>query len=1296
MYTSGSSGTPKGVMITHKSVIRLVRSANYIELTGDETLLATGSLSFDATTFEYWSMLLNGGKLILCRQDFLLDPTKLAEEIRKNNVDTMWITAGWLNHLVDKDPEIFAGLATLLAGGEKLSSIHIQALRIRYPDLKIINGYGPTENTTFSLTYPVTSVLEDIPIGKPISNSTAYILDRQQQLLPINVIGEIFVGGDGLAKGYLNNPDLTAEKFLPHPFKKDDLIYRTGDLGRWLPDGNIAFAGRADDQVKIRGYRVEPGEIAGILQTHPDIDRAIVVVRSGSQGEKELVAYIVSEKIADTTGIHQFISNLLPDYMVPAHFVRLDSLPLTLNGKIDKRKLPDPNDIGLSTGIAYIAPRNQLEERLTAIWQEVLGKEKIGVKEDFFVLGGHSLKITRLASQIYKEFDVKPDLNELFARTILEDQASWIGEMKKTPFSVISPAAYQADYPLSSSQQRLWVLSQFKEGNIAYNMPGVYRLEGQLDVAALEWAFEALIERHEILRTIFKEDGQGDLRQFIRSPQEIGFKIAFRDLRPEETAEKQLNSLIRSAFIRSFDLATGPLLRAGLYQVAENSWIFTYVMHHIISDGWSMGILIKELLSLYNARIEGIFQPLPPLKIQYKDYAVYQQEQLTGGGMEIHKSYWLRQFEGVLPVLELPADRSRPAIKTYNGAAITRTLPVSLVDGIKECSHEQGATLFMGLMAAINALLYRYTGQKDIIIGCPVAGREHIDLDGQIGFYVNTLALRTRFEEEDSYRQLIVNARSVTLEAYHHQSYPFDELLSGLDLQRDMSRDALFDVMVVLQNMDNDPSRTMPVMKGLTVSTLKEDRQVTSKFDLLFDFAEIEGELRLRIEYNTDIYEKDTIERLASHLRQFLHAVTQNPDLAIGRLEFLTEEEKELLLIRSNNTAAAYPDNKTMIGLWEEQVQRSPDNTALLYGDNRQMTYKELNAAANKLGDYLRKKYRITPDELTAIKLDRNEWLIIAILATLKSGGAYVPIDPDYPQDRISYMLEDSKCKVLIDEKELADFREQEHLYSSQNLPPVNKPEDLLYVIYTSGSSGQPKGAMIRQRSFINLACWYNKVLELKEYDRVLLMAPVSFDLAQKNIFTPLLWGASLCLPPEPYKSYEVLVETILKNKVTVVNAAPSAFYPLLDETVNEGFQKIISLKKVVLGGEPIIIKEFLRWRKSGIFHAEVINSYGPTECTDVVAAYKVGNNEWDNIQVIPIGTPVDNCSLYILDNNYALAPTGITGEIFIAGECLGRGYLHQPALTAEKFIPHPFRKNELVYRTGDLGRRMPDGNITF
>jgi amino acid adenylation domain-containing protein len=893
---------------------------------------------------------------------------------------------------------------------------------------------------------------------------------------------------------------------------------------------------------------------------------------------------------------------------------------------------------------------------------------------------------------IHKEFEVKVPLKELFTNIVLEQQARLIRQARRSAFSDILPVPVQPDYPLSPSQRRLWVLSLFDDGNMAYNMPGVYVFEGELELTALIYAFNELIKRHEILRTLFKENEQGDVRQYIQSPSATGFKIDQYDLRHDPERLLGLHKLVQEEIFKPFDLTTGPLLRAGLYRVANNKWIFTYVMHHIIGDGWSMGILIKELLLNYNACIKGIANPLPPLRIQYKDYAAWQLEQLSEHTSSKHKDYWLNQFEGELPVLELPYDKIRPAVKTYNGGIVNRIINATVSRGIKDLSQQQGGTLFMGLLATVNTLLYRYTNQEDIIIGTPIAGREHIDLENQIGFYINTLALRARFNGKDSFAQLLEHIKQVTLEAYEHQLYPFDELVDALKLQRDMSRSALFDVMVVLQNTDigNVDGQQLD---ALTINEYSGLADKVSKFDLCFNFTEWNGELQLHLEYNSDIYANSTVERLADHLNRLMELIVAHPSVPIQLLDYLSAEEKHQLIAGFNDTAAAYPKDKTVVELFEEQVAITPAAIALICGEV-QLSYQRLNEQANKLAGYLRQHYNIQSDDLIGIKLERSEWMIIAILGVLKSGGAYVPIDIEYPQDRIDHIIADSQCKVLIDEDELEKFRTSQNKYSGENLPLVHRPHNLAYVIYTSGTTGMPKGAMIEHRSLAARIVYLQQTYAITGADNLIFYRSYSFDGSIEEYLMPVMTGAKCYIAPGDFKQdiLNNIIRFVESNKITKINMPPVVLGELVLMADKNIVEKLSSLKHVVSGGDLLtakIVNEFLVK-----FTASLYNSYGPTENT-------IDSTNWladrsRRTANVPIGKPVQNSQVYILDNNLQLVPVGVCGELYVSGAGLGRGYLNNPELSAEKFIPHPFIPGGRMYKTGDLGKWLADGNIEF
>ncbi|RBL90283.1 non-ribosomal peptide synthetase [Chitinophaga flava] len=1275
MYTSGTTGTPKGVVVTHRNVVRLVKDTNYITFTPEQTLLATGAFSFDATTFEYWGMLLNGGKLVICPTTALLQSHLLAATLRENKVDTIWFTAGWFHQLIDADITIFEGLKTILAGGDKLSPQHVNTLLHHYPELNIINGYGPTENTTFSLTYRINAPLTDIPIGKPISNTTAYILDEQDALVPVGVTGEICLSGDGLADGYLNNPALTAEKFVPNPFRPGDRMYKTGDLGKWMPDGNIAFLGRKDEQVKIRGYRIEPGEIAACLLQHPDVTDAVVTAITSQEGEKELAAYFVSTKELQTTELRNHLSDALPAYMMPSHYIQLPVLPLNANGKVDKKRLPLPAADSTQNGVPYIAPRNETEQQLQAIWADILKKEHISVKDNFFDLGGHSLKATHLATRLHKVFEVRIDLKDLFEVAVLEDQAALIAQAQKTSFVAITPAAPAQNYPLSSAQRRLWVLSQFPESSVAYNMPGAYMLEGQVDKAALDFSFNSLITRHESLRTIFIQDAQGEPRQQIQPADNAAFQISYHDLRHTPSAA---DPYILQDFQQPFDLGRGPLLRAGLYQLADNRWILTYVMHHICSDGWSMGILIRELFSFYNAYITETAADLKPLPVQYKDYACWQQQQLSSDILQEHRQYWLQQLQGPVPVLEIQPDFPRPALKTYNGSTVSKHIPAALLHAFKTNCLTQDITLFMGLLAGVNALLYQYSNQRDIIIGTPIAGRQHSDLEGQIGFYLNTLALRMQFDKDITFSGLLQHARKVTMDAYQHQAYPFDQLIDELPLQRDLSRSALFDVMIILQNNDFNLESNIQGPGSFNITKYQQAANEASKFDLLFEFTEVDGGLTLHLSYNTDLYKKETVNRLADHLAQLLESVSAIPSQPVNTVQYLGQAELQQQLVTFNDNQLNIPSGQTILSLFETQAVATPQATALLYQQHA-LSYRQLNEQANQLAAFLQEQHQIQPGHLVAICMPRSQWLVISILAVLKTGAAYVPIDPVYPQERKDYMLADSQCAVVVDEQLLDTFCSVQQQYSHNN--PVDHPQQdhMAYVIYTSGSTGRPKGVMITHRNAFAFIKWCQQEFSDTVFETLFSATSVCFDLSIFELFFPLSTGKKIRV----LDSALDLPQYLPAASQVLLNTVPSVVATLLNDQVD-----LSSVTALNMAGEPVP-PQFLELLDTT--RMEVRNLYGPSEDTTYSTFYRLHTGA-----PVLIGKPIANTQAYILGEGQQLLPLGITGEICLSGDGLAMGYLNNPTLTAEKFIPNPFKPGTRLYKTGDLGRWTADGNIVY
>ena len=915
------------------------------------------------------------------------------------------------------------------------------------------------------------------------------------------------------------------------------------------------------------------------------------------------------------------------------------------------------------------------------------------------------------------------DRLSLMLKTHKESLIKYVRRVREANFWHIPATGYRKEgYPASSAQQRLWMLSQFEGGSVAYNMPKNYVLKGDLNLEALRMSFWSLIERHEILRTVFRADGEGKTRQFVQSPEESGFCLFSSDMRFEKNREAIVKEQIEKDAFKPFDLAAGPLLRAAVYRMADTEWIFAYNMHHIISDGWSMDIMLDELLLFYYAHLRGEAIHLPSLRIQYKDYAVWQQEQLSGIVLQEHKAYWLKQFEGELPVLELAGDKVRPAEKTFGGGIVTRWIDAKLSEELKALGREQGATLFMSLLAMVNILLYRYTGQEDIVTGCPVAGREQPDLERQIGCYVNTLALRTSFRGEDNYLQLLMNIKNLTLEAYEHQAYPFDELVRNLALQRDMRRNALFDVIVDLHNTERGHENEQPAGEKIALSEYGGADNTGSKVDLAFIFFEKGGEIQAVIQYNSDIYTEESVSRLADHLVQLGRAITADPSIPVSRLELLNPAERHQLLVEFNDTQVDYPDNKTVVELFEQQASRTPDNTAIVF-KGEALTYRQLDQRSNQLGHYLR-ELGVREDTPVGICLNRGLEMIVGILGILKAGGAYVPIDPEYPEQRIGYILQDSAIPVLL--TTLESFEVVPSSYTGKlvaldlewgkigvrpDISPATllEPHHLAYIIYTSGSTGKPKGVLIEHASLIN----YLRNSRTRYTDPIsgpdgapsgtgsFVHLSYTFDASLTAVFMPLLSGRSIVLSTA--NPAEVFANETFKQYAPYdfIKLTP-AHLTLLSEAIRHIPERVIT-KRLVVGGEALHAGQLSYWTQKGVdqesgCEIEVINEYGPTEATVGCSTYRfhpaAGVTELQN--GLSIGKPIDNTTLYILDRHRQLAPIGVAGELYIGGVPVGRGYLNQPELTADRFVPDPFRDHGRLYRSGDLARWLPDGTLEY
>ena len=1311
IYTSGSTGTPKGTLITHKNLnVRICYMIDAYDFDDKDRSFFYRSFSFDGSIEEYLLPVLSGAKCYIAAPDFKENMIEqIIFQIEKNKITKLNAPPALLNEIVrhfneNKISIDSSSLKHLVSGGDKLStSIAEQCLKL-FPNTLLHNTYGPTECTIDSthLVMDKDFKSEVMTIGYPIPNTQVYILDNNEKLLPKAAIGEICIGGDGLAKGYLNRPDLTSEKFRPHPFKQNALIYKTGDIGRWRSDGSIEFMGRKDDQVKVRGYRIELGDIENALLSKNEIENVVVLAKASTSGDKNLVAYYNSSEPVEVSDLRSHLLERLPAYMVPGYFVPLAEFPLTSNGKIDKKALPDPEDLGLSSGVEYVAPRTETEKLLIAIWELILERKPIGVKDDFFALGGQSLKAIRLISEYHKVFEIKLSIGDVFLNTSLESHARLIASSEKNKHTKIPLLPQTRDYFVSDVQRRLWVLSQFENSSVAYNMPNYIMLKGEYDISNFKRSIWSVLERHEILRTVFREGAEGIIRQVVLDLSELEFDINYKNFSQKDKPEQFALEYIREDAYQPFDLENGPLLRVSLLQLNETKYFLYYNMHHLISDGWSMDILSRDIFSYYKHYSKGAPLALPELRIQYKDYAAWQLEQAKTKAYKTHREYWLKKLSGALPVLDLPANKQRPVLKTPNGHLLNTWWSKEDTFAIRNYIHEKGGTLFMFLLASLKTVFYHYTGEKDIIIGTAVAGRDHSDLKDQIGCYINTLALRSEISGDIPFDKFYEQVRQDLLDAYTHQMYPFDRLVEELKLNRDTSRSALFDVMILLQNTaDIQENPNIPTEE---IAVLKDCGATVSKFDLLFDFIETVDHLGIGVTYNTDVYDYTMIADLMNHYLQLIRGVVVNSNASLGKLAYLTESEKSQILHDFNATKVSYPESKTLIDLFEEQVRLNPEKVAI-YDSNISYTYDDVKKKSDSIAAYLIQEEGDKKESIGVV-LERSADLVVILLGILKSGKSYIPIDQNLPKDRIDYIVKNSKTKVVISNQAILqegrsyqniNFIDSENLLTQKSKPKIDfkgKPlsTDTAYIIYTSGSTGNPKGVEIGHQALTNFLTSIKAKPGISETDILYAVTTYSFDISILEFFTPLIAGAAVFVATnEVLSDPDLIIENLETIKPTIIQATPS-FYQMLFNAGWKGNRAI----KILCGGDALseaLAKQLVQNSE------QVWNMYGPTETTIWSTLKKIEKpGDASNI-----GQPLNNTQVYILNSELNLVPKGVSGKIFIGGDGLAKGYFENEALTEEKFIDNPFtiEVDELtsktkIYNTGDVGRWLPDGHIEF
>jgi amino acid adenylation domain-containing protein len=1328
MYTSGSTGQPKGVMCEHGGLVNYLCWVNEGPL-GDPGLCMplTTKLTFDMCLKQLFPPLLRGSEVWILPEQVLAEPATLLSalaarsKVGLNCVPSLWTA---ILHAIQSGQATppGEGLTYLFFGGEPLSKELVARSLSALPHLQIWNIYGPTEATANASAARVIPG-DEVTIGRPIANTRIYILNSLLHPVPIGVQGELYIGGTGVARGYLNRPDLTAEKFVPDPFRAEPgaRMYKTGDLARYRPDGNIEFLGRADHQVKIRGFRIELGEIEAALGQHPAVREAVVMAREDAAGdpsaslltEKRLVAYVVAERepLPTTTDLRNFLKEKLPEYMVPAVFVLLDALPLMPNGKIDRRALPAPDRSRPELDGAFVAPRTPTEELLAEIWAQLLNIERVGIHDNFFDLGGHSLLATQLVSRMRESFQVEIPLRRLFEVPTVAGLAESIEAARQSGQNLLAPPILpvprNGDLALSFAQQRLWFFDQLEPGLSAYNIPAAVRLKGPLNLAALERSLNEIVKRHESLRTTFgKVDGRPT--QVIAPTLTIHLPVV--DLRklPASKRETEVRRLVTAEAQRPFDLSQGPLLRGTVLRLGDEEHVGLLTMHHIVSDGWSTGILVREVAMLYVAFCAGGSSPLPELPIQYADFAHWQRQWLQGEVLETQIAYWKEQLAGAPALIDLPTDHPRPAVQTFWGAHQSLVLPKHLQEGFKALSRQEGVTLFMTLLAAFKVLLYRYTSQDDLIVGTPIANRNRLETEGLIGFFVNALVLRTDVSGNPSFQELLRRVREVCLGAYGHQDLPFDRLVEELHVKRDLSRNPLFQVMFV---MHNAPLRTVE-LPGLTLSPVEGDSE-TAHFDLTLQIMDTEQGLTAAFVYNADLFEAGTIARMLGNFGTLLEAMVADPEQRLSDLPLLTETERQQLLVEWNSTKTDCSRDVCIHQLFEAQVERTSDAIAVVF-EAEQLTYGELNRRANQLAHHLR-ALGVGPEVLVAICLERSLEMIIGLLGILKAGGAYVPLDPAYPRERLSFILKDAQAPVLLTQERLvAGLPEHDAKVicldsgwetiareSGENPNNSTLPENLAYVIYTSGSTGQPKGVLVSHGSIADHCRNAQSCYELDSRDVVLQFASLSFDVSLEEILPTLIVGARLVIMGTNVWHPAEFHRKISEYGLTVLNLPTAYWQELAREWA--GVPELvpnIQPRLFIVGGDTMLPDVLQLWQRTPVSSVRLLNAYGPTETTITATTFEIPPRPDRNTtgQRVPIGRPLANRAIYILDQHGNPVPIGVHGDLHIGGVGLARGYLNRPELTAEKFIPDPFRAEPgtRMYKTGDLARYRPDGNIEF
>lgn len=1293
MYTSGSTGRPKGVEIEHRAVCNFLLSMkDRLGIHAGHRLLAVTTYSFDISVLELFLPLICGATVVIAPDETVQQPLLLKNTLQECRPSFFQCTPGMWQMLLEAGWQGDHTI-TALCGGEHMGpELAAQLL----PRVKTLwNMYGPTETTIWSAMQQVRHTGDGSKIGHPIANTDIYILSPSLQLMPGGMPGDIYIGGLGLARGYKDQPEITSGRFIAHPFKAGEKLYRTGDRGKWCTDGSIEFIGRNDDQVKIRGYRVEPAEIEQVLLQYPLIKQAVVVPRKGAGQRDRLVAFVVTAQQVNVAALQDHIKASLPAYMVPHYFIEIDQLPRNANGKIDRHRLPaiDP-DKALPGSAAYKAPASETEIAIANIWEQELDRSPIGIHDNFFELGGHSLAATRIISKINRITGSSLSLHQLFHTATVAGLASIIKQ--NAPAAVplsIEPVHDQPTYTVSPAQRRLWLVCQLPTASRAYHITGLYAISGLSNVDAFKHCWQILIDRHESLRTVFPEY-EGMPRQKILPAGQTELPIHEIDI--SECNHDQATTLfVEQDQCTPFNLSKGPLIRAALLKTAELEYRFLLTVHHLVTDGWSMQVLVRELLALYKNAIHDNQFTLPSLPFQYRDFAHWQITQNASGTLGLQRDYWRHQLAGPLPVITWPTVSSRPEIQSFTGDAVAGELDKLCTIKLRQRGQQTGATPFMTLLSVFGILLYRYTGQEQLIIGTAADGRYHEALHNQVGLYMNLLPLRFSITASGTFNELLKQVRQVTLDAYAHQAYPFDQLLEGLSLKRDISRSPIFDVMVAYEgdHFENDLALDG---SGLQLQPLSLPAAI-SKYDLTITFKAYGAATGIYLEYNTALFDRAYMNRMLEHFRVLAESAANSPDVPVATLQMLEDAEKNTILSMFNQTMRVR-NTGTIYELLAAQLAKTPQRIALEY-NGLKYTYRELHERAADLAFQLRRQYNVGSNVLVGIMLNRTPELLIGMLAILKAGGAYVPVDPHLPATRIQYILQDSQPVIMLTQSSYCSLLEQYNqpyiIVPAGPLLPMNTAarefpvrhgaEDLAYVMYTSGTTGKPKGVEIKQNAVVNVLLSMQQKPGMGEEDRILAVTTCSFDISVLELLLPLTTGAGVILATyEESRNAVLLKRKIEATSPSIMQCTPGMWQLLLDA----GFSAKDKLK-AWCGGERM--SRSLAGRLLGNT-LELWNLYGPTETTIWSATRRIEHED----EACSIGQPIDNTEIYILDHNLQPQPIGLPGDIYIGGQGLARGYRNEPALTSEKFIENPFNTGTGLYKTGDTGKWLPNGHIEY